>query len=259
MLLFTVMIIVVLGLSGAEAVQPSILAKRLTEQRWQRVRQHGPQVTPEVTIWEVYGEGSFRWRFSADYAESHIGAWAVSEVSPERGVMFLAGTSKEQRPPSRFHVLSVEFLEAGVRLGEELYQGVPLTHREGVPHVSRAEHAAVTTDQRARFFPLWRSLTASTWQSVAAPPPGDPDVYAFDRDGQYTAYFATTRCQYAGTWSLFTSGGETGELRFSVPGHRCDPRGPRDAFIREMPITLQDHKLFLAQTVYEPRPQEEVR
>jgi len=65
-------------------------------------RQHGPQVTPEVTIWEVYGEGSFRWRFSADYAESHIGAWAVSEVSPERGVMFLAGTSKEQRPPSRF-------------------------------------------------------------------------------------------------------------------------------------------------------------
>jgi len=212
-----------------------------------------------VTIWEFYGEGSFRWRFTADYAESYTGAWAVSEVSPDQGVMFLASTANEQQSSSRFHVLSVEFLDGWVRLGEEVYRGVPFTPRETAPHVSRAEHLAVTPSQRAHFFPLWLALTASAWQSITAPPPGDPDAYSFSRDGRYTASFATTRCSYAGTWSLFTSGRGTGEIRFSVPAHRCDLRGPRDAFIREMPITFLDHQLFLYQTAYVPRPQEEVR
>lgn len=239
--------------STEQSLAAQQVKEALTSHTWRRVGNQKHHLAPEVTTWEFYPKGTFRWRFTSDYTESYAGAWALSAASEERGIVFLASTAHDRGRSARFHVLSFEFRNGRLRLGEAFYQGIPFPNRDGgPPHIRTEDHEAVTPSQQSRFFSLWTALTVSNWRSEAVPPPGDPVTYSFMRDGTYTAHFAATQCHYSGTWSLFSPGENTGEIRFSTPANRCDPRGPREAFVRAMPITLRDTRLFLYQTVYVP-------
>lgn len=240
--------------SGEQRAVSHRMVETLTGHRWQRepARTQKPGLTPEVTTWEFYAGGTFRWRFTSDYTESAVGAWALTAASANSGVLFLARDVHEGRRPERFHVLSVAFDNGGLRLGEAAYQGIPFTAHNLPPRIRPEVHEAVTAGQRHHFFSLWAIMTGTAWRSTVDPAPGDPTTYAFRQDGSYTAHFAATQCQYAGTWSLFGIEVNRGTIRCSVPANWCDPRGPRDAFVRDMPLTLTDTTLSLYQTVYVP-------
>ncbi len=240
--------------SAERVLEPHRLAENLTARKWQFVDKRAAGLAPEVTSWEFYPDGTFRWRFTSDYTESDVGAWAISAASEERGIIFLASAANDQGPASRFDVLSFEFRDGSLQLGEAFYQGTPFTDQDVPPPIPQEDHEAVTAPQRDRLFSLWTAMTATDWQSETTPSSGEPTMYSFRQEGTYTAHFAATQCQYSGTWSLFSSGGDVGEIRLSVPANRCDPRGPRDAFVRERPLTLSDTKLFLHQTIYVPVP-----
>ena len=248
-----------LGPSTEQDLAPHWMVENLTRHKWQRLGNQQRGLAPEITTWEFYPDGTFRWRFTSDYTKTDVGAWTLSVASEDRGVLFVSSTTNEQGRSSQFHVLVVEFHNGRLRLGEALYEGVPFTARDIPPRIRTEDHEAVTSRQRHRFFSLWDAITGTAWQSEGAPPAGDPIMYTFMRDGTYTAHFAVTQCQYAGTWSLFSAVENRGTIRFSVPANWCDPRGPRAAFVREMPITLTDARLFLYQTVYVPIPQKEVK
>jgi hypothetical protein len=186
----------------------------------------------------------------SDYVEVTEGSWALAAASEERGILFLASTVNDAGRATRFDVLSYEFRNGGLQLGEATYQKTSFTAGDMPPHTPERNQEAVTGPQRARFFMLWDAITAVDWRSASTPPSGDPVTYSFMQDGTFTAHFAVTQCQYSGTWSLSSSGENSGEIRFSIPANECDPRGPRDAFVREMPVTLRDTELFLYETVY---------
>lgn len=232
-----------------KALNPDTPEEKLTDQKWQRVQEREGGLANEVTTWEFYADGSFRWQFVSDYEVSSEGAWAISEVSDSRGIIFLA-IAAAQSQSSRFEVLSFEFSNGSLQLGEQSYQGIPFTDSDVPPLIGPEEHEAVTTSQRNRFFPLWVAMTATDWRSQSPPPPGDPDMYSFATDGTYSALFSDSQCQYSGTWSVFNSLADSGEIRLSIPANQCDPRGPRDAYVLEMPVTLNDTTLSLYQTDY---------
>jgi hypothetical protein len=257
LLCFVIIIVIPLVGSAGEFAELELSAKRLFSYKW--VHHQRPHGAAEVITWEFFKDGSFRRSFTSDYLERYAGAWALSEASQDRGILFLASTADDQARPLRFNVLSFEFLEGGLRLGESLYQAVSFSDRDVAPRISKRDQAALIPNERERFFGLWEAMTVVNWEAASAPPPGDPSAYSFSRDGRYTARFATTRCQYSGTWSLLTSGGNTGQVRFSVPANHCDPRGLRETYIREMPVTSKDDGLVLYRTPYEPRPKEAVK
>lgn len=252
---FFVFLIALLAVTQVRSVEndapPSLLAQRLTDVKWQRVSDPGPHFAAEVTTWRFHRNGSFHKSFTSDYAESQIGAWVLSEVSRHEGLLFLASTMSDHGHPARFSVLSFRFGNGGLRLGEENYEGIPFAANEWVPQVRAEDQTAVSSRQRLRFFSLWTAITASDWHSGATPP-GDPSQYSFSGSGTHTASFVATHCNYSGTWSLFSSEGNTGEIRLSVPANRCDPRAPVEAFVREIPVKLKDNKLLLYQTAYVP-------
>lgn len=227
-------------------VEPGRIVKSLTRSNWQQVRRQDPNLGPEIVTWEFYSNGMFRWQFTSDFSETHIGAWAISPTSEESGVMFLASTMND---PSKFDVLSLKLKNGGLMLGEFSYQETPFTEADASPDIREEDRQAVT-DQRDHFFSFWITMTATDWQSESAPPPGDSDRYSLMQDGTYTAHFDDTQCQYSGTWSLSFSASDRGVVWLSVPANACDPRGPRDAFVREIPIRLDGAKLILYETVY---------
>jgi hypothetical protein len=257
LLCFVIVIVIPLLGLAAELAELELPAKRLLSYKW--VHHQGSDGAVEVITWEFFKDGSFRRSFTSDYLERFAGAWALSETSQDRGILFLASTAADQARPLRLNVLSFEFVEQGLRLGERLYQAVPFSARDVAPGISERDQAAVMPGQRERFFRLWVAMTVVDWETASASPTGDPSAYSFDRNGRYTARFATTRCQYSGTWSLFTSGGNTAQVRFSVPANHCDPRGPRETYVREMPTALKDDGLLLYRTAYEPRPKKEAK
>jgi hypothetical protein len=239
-------------LCAQDGLQPDLLEKKLTNYEWRRSHDQGLYFAEEVTRWRFYKNGAFVSRFTSDYSERYKGAWAIAEALQEGGMLLMASTTSAQMPPPRFHALSFGFHDNGLRLGEEFYQGVPFPTPDVAPPIRIEDHAAVTASERQHFFPLWTVMTTSDWRRNSVSPTGDPSQYSFHKSGTYTAYFATTRCHYSGTWSLFTSGGNTGEIRLSVPANRCDPRGPAETFVRTMPVEFKDNEMHLYQTVYLP-------
>ena len=192
----------------------------------------------------------FRWRFTSDFSETHVGAWALSPTSEESGIMFLASTMNN---PSRFDVLSLMLQKGALRLGEFSYQETPFTDADTPPTIQAVDRQAVT-DQRNRFFSLWITITATDWRSKSDPPPGDSNMYSLGQDGTYTSHVDVTQCQFSGTWSMSSSGKDSGVVWFSVPESACDPRGAQQAFVREIPLRLDGDELFLYQTAYTPLP-----
>lgn len=226
------------------------IVKSLTRSRWQYVRRQDPKLAPEIVTWEFYSNEMFRWQFTSDFSETNIGAWAISPTSDGSGVMFLASTMNEL---SKFDVLSLRLQNGGLMLGEFSYQETPFTEADAPPDIREEDRQAVT-DQRDHFFSLWITITATDWRSESAPPLGDANLYSLMRDATHIAHFDVTQCQYSGTWSMSLSESDSGVLWLSVPANACDPRGPRDAFVREIPIRLDGDKLILYETVYVPVP-----
>lgn len=224
------------------------IVKSLTSSRWQQVGRQEPNLASEIVTWEFYSNGMFRWQFTSDFLETIMGAWAISATSEESGVMFLASTMNDL---SRFDVLSLKLQNGGLMLGEFSYQETPFTNADAPPSIREEDRQAVT-DQRDHFFSLWITITATDWRSESTPPPGDPNLYSLMQDGSHTARFDVTQCQYSGTWSMSFSGRDSGVVWLSVPTNACDPRGPRDAFVRQIPIRLDGDKLILYETVYVP-------
>jgi hypothetical protein len=230
----------------------AVLAERLTQNDWRHVAAPRSSFAREIRTWEFYPGQSFRWRFVSDYTEQQIGAWAISATCVDRGVMFLAHAAQAGAPTSRFDVLSIEFRNGTLRLGERRFQGIAVGERLPPPHIDKASREALDGHQRHRFFPLWAAMTSVRWRSVSTPRPGDPDSYSFREDGTYSARFSSTSCQYTGSWSLNSLGGMAGDLRLSVPANRCDPRGPRDAFVRGMPVKIRNSLLHAYKALYSP-------
>jgi len=228
---------------------------RLTEHKWQRLVDYGASHPPDVTTWEFYKEGSFRKTFIADYTVRYVGAWSVSVIGQDRGVLFLSSLPRGAEAPRRYDALSFALKETELQLGEDWYRAIPLSAQEPVPGASQEEEMAVEPAHRAQFFMLWVTMATYEWRREGVATPGDADRYAFRRNGQYTARVESTQCEYSGTWSLFASTQTRGEIRLSVPPNRCDPRATADAFVREMPVELRDDRLFLYQTAYAAGPE----
>lgn len=214
---------------------------RLTANPWRRVVDQGFGHAAEVTEWAFHANGAFRRSFTSDYSENQTGSWRLEKSSPITATLFLAFDGPE---PRRRAVVSLILADDALRLAENTYQAAPL----------EAETRWDAEPGDAGTFALWRSLTASDWSSESAPPPGYADAYAFRDDGGYTARVAETDCDFSGSWSLFSSGEERGELRLSVPAHSCDPRGPTEVSVRELPVELEEGKLLLYKTAYRPVP-----
>jgi len=200
-------------------------------------------------VWKFDRHGGFCRKFTSDYAEVYSGAWALSQATPNSGIVFLASTKTK---PSRFDVFSVSLEGNELRLGEETYRALP--HSEDDRPVSYAadDQQAVTGGQRAQHFAMWSLMTQTDWHTDFAAY-GDPSQYSFHRSGIYTATFADTACRYSGTWSLMTIGGNISELRLTVPANDCDPRGHRPSFVRELPAKLMDEQLILYRSSYSPK------
>ena len=228
--------------------QTDSMVRSLTRNKWQRVGTQDPGLASELVTWEFYQNGTFRWQFTSDFSETYVGAWAISPTAEEGGVMFLAGNMNDL---SRFEVLSFQLQSGGLMLGEFSYEETSFTGTEALPE-TRDEDQQAVTDRRENVFSLWITLTASDWHSESAPAPGDADSYSFRGDGTYTARFDSTGCQYSGTWSTSSSGGGTDIVRLSVPANACDPRGPQEAFVREIPVELAGEQLILFATHYVP-------
>jgi len=229
------------------------IVKSLTRSKWQHVRKREPSPSPEIITWEFYSNGMFRWQFTSDVSETNIGAWAISPTSEESSVMFLASTMND---PSRLDVLSLNLKSGELMLGEFSYQETPFTNADEPPSIREEDRQAVT-NQRDDFFSLWITITATDWRSESAPPLGDPNLYSLMQDGTHTAHFDVTQCQYSGTWSISFSERDSGVIWLNIPANACDPRGPRDAFVREIPIRLDGDKLILDETVYVPFQRED--
>lgn len=257
LLFFTLLVFITSVLYAEGNIEPTLAIKKLTDYKWKHIRHHGPHFSAEVTTWEFYRDGSFRWSFTSDYLDSYTGGWAISGFSHDQGVVFLASTAGGPMQ-SRFHVLSFEFFNKGLRLGEKIYQGVAFSDRETAPRIKADERSAVTS-QNNRFSPLWVAITSYDWQSDSAPSASTPSKYSFAGDGNYTAYFETTQCQYSGTWSLLSSGDHTGAIRFSIPANPCSPLRSNHAFIRELPIELKNKKLILYKTTYISNQKEDIK
>jgi hypothetical protein len=209
--------------------------------------------TREVITWAFYENGAFRRSTVSDYSIHLEGAWQAVKISANRGLLFVAGSRQGAR---HYDVLSYAFGQASLQLGEQLYRAVPFPERGAAPKVRPADASALAAGQRSQFFPLWLIMTESDWKSEVTPPPRDPDLISFHRDGRYSFSYSAAPCQYAGTWSLFASGGRTGAIRLSVPAHLCDPRGPAAASVRELPVEFKDDRLFLYKTAYLPLPKD---
>ncbi len=241
-------------------LDPQPTAANFTTQKWQRVvgkQQQG--LAPDVITWAFFKDKTFRWHVTADYEDSYVGAWSVSVTSENSGVIFLASAASNQTRAAQYDVLSFEFQNGHLLLGEAVYEGIPLAATDVPPSVEEAEREAVRVEQRNRFFRLWAAITHTPWQSASTPPPGDPELYEFNADGTYSAHFAATQCDYTGTWSLVSTEENANQIRLSIPANSCDPRGPQDAFIREIPVTLSDTELLLYETIYVSDPKEEVQ
>jgi hypothetical protein len=226
------------------------LAEQLTSFRWQHVTEQEQGFADEIITWTFFTDGTFRWQFASDYTLSYEGAWAVSPAAGGRGVLFLAGVTNGGGHFPRSDVLSLQFCDEGLALREAAYAPIALSNEDVPPETRKRDHDAVAAPEKDPHFSLWVAMTRNDWQSEAAPPPGEPDLYSFMRDGTYTGRFASGPCQYSGTWSLMGSGVNTGEIRLSIPANLCDSRGPRDASVREMPVTLSDGRLVLHRTAY---------
>ena len=94
------------------------------------------------------------------------------------------------------------------------------------------------------------ALTAASWQLERRDSPLDPDRLRFDPRGEYEARFTATACSYTGSWSLFVSAADSGQISLSVPAHDCDPRGRAEAVVRELPVALDGTRLRLYETTY---------
>ena len=218
---------------------------RITDHRWQREIPPRGGGTPEFVTWEFYPNGMFRRQFLSDYSVSRTGAWQLLATSEESGVMFLATTSE----PGSFDVLSLQGKGEQLRLGELDYRASPSAGAE--PDIREQDRRAVD-EQREQSFSSWIAMTASDWRSESGVSPGDPNDYSFARDGTYSAAFDVTACRFQGKWSSAFSDGGRSFVRVSVPANECDPRGPRDAFVREVPAGWDSGNLVLNERVYIP-------
>jgi hypothetical protein len=250
--------ILVHGACSAERVSQAPSAVGRLIGKWQRTGTAQPGLPSEVTTWELYSNGTFRWHFASDFALSSTGAWAVSATSAERGIMFLATFVNGRACSSGLQVLSFESRNGRLRLGEMFYQRTPFANRDVPPRVRKEDHEAVASPQRDSSFPLWAAITANDWRIESTPRSGDQNRYSLMRDGTYNTHFAAIDCHYSGTWSLISSTQDAGKIRLSIPDNRCDRRGPRDAFVREIPLTMKNGKLCLYQTVYVSVPRRDV-
>jgi len=233
-----------------QEVENQQIVEALTNHKWRRFTAHHSYPASENLTWEFYADGTFRRRFVSDYVESCIGAWSVSTRYDDQGIIFLANTTSDQKCSSSFNVLSFKLHTESLQLGEVSYQAIPFSDLDASPHILVEDRDAVTEHQRNTYFSLWLTMTATDWQSESLPRPGDPTTYSFERDGTFAAYFDATKCRYSGTWSLSIMETFTGAIWLSVPANPCDPRGARNAFVRQMPITYEDSKLYLYKTVY---------
>src|SRR5437867_5307289 len=120
---------------------------RLTEHKWQRLVDYGASHPPDVTTWEFYKEGSFRKTFIADYTVRYVGAWSVSVIGQDRGVLFLSSLPRGAEAPRRYDALSFALKETELQLGEDWYRAIPLSAQEPVPGASQEERSEEHTSE----------------------------------------------------------------------------------------------------------------
>jgi hypothetical protein len=206
---------------------------------WQREIPPAGARAPELVTWEFYANGTFRRQLVSDHSASRTGAW-----HDERGVLFLASES-------RFDALSIELEGEKLKLGEFDYRADPSPTAEPAPHARERDRHAVD-EERKQAFSSWIAVTGADWRSEPGASSGDPDEYSFARDGTYSAAFDVTDCRYEGSWSSSFSEGDRSFVRLSVPTNDCDPRGPRQAFVREVPARWEARNLILNDRIYVP-------
>lgn len=235
--------------SGENGFETTLIEK-ITQKKWQRVVVLGPGLPEEVTTWEFYADGSFRWNLVSDYSINYIGTWVLSGASLNTGVLFLISTPTNDKQSIRNDVLSITYQNANLKIGEMVYQAVSTVRTETPAEIRQG--SAIKSVSIEKLFPLWGVMIASNWRSETVPSPGYPDTISFSSAGGYNARFESTDCQYEGTWSLLTFGQNIGKILLSAPANRCDPRGPREGFIWELPAEWKDNTLFLYKSAYLP-------
>lgn len=223
----------------------------LTRCAWRRDVSSGPQLPPESTTWSFYPEGTFRRVLASDQEQIYVGAWSAAIGPSGNGVLFLSGVVDERFP--RLDAMSFEVAGDALRLAELRFETVR-TLDEKAPAVEPAHVRAVEGERRATAFSLWTELTRVSWRKAGGAAPEEPGRLELGRNGLYVARFTPTGCSYEGTWSLLGMTDRAGELRMSVPKHSCDPRGPREGFVRQLSVSFSGDALVLGELRYVPEP-----
>jgi hypothetical protein len=231
--------------AAASERQSDLLNDHISGRAWRRSRPPNTE-KPEHVTWEFHSNGMYRWLFTSDYSVAVTGAWALSPASDTHGVMFLASSGEDA---SRLEVYFVELGDEELILGEFSYREKLFLDLDLAPNIRPMEVQSVT-ERREETFTAWAALTVADWHSESQPAPGDPNRYTFEQNGAYSAVTTSSKCEYKGTWSLSVSGNDRGIVWLSVPANECDPRGPRDAAVREIPLKLDDDGLVLGDTAY---------
>lgn len=211
----------------------------------------------EASGWEFFPDGTFRWTFLSDYRVTHTGSWALAADSDSSGVVVTAWYGEPPARSLKRDVLSLRVKEDATYVGEQ-----PLHHAPGPkggppPAVPAALRDAVRCPVLTASLPLWSAMTEGRWEREAGG--SSPNRLWFHPDGTFEAAFRATECSYSGTWSLRGINDSGATLLMSVPSHECDPRGPRTAFLREVPIQLRDEQLVLNRDTYSRTPDKQGR
>lgn len=227
-------------------LEANALSRRINDRQWERETPPRGGPTRQSVIWQFFADRTFRRQFISDYSATRTGAWHLSATSESGGILFLATSGNDS---AVLEVLSLNLTGDGLLLGELAYRETSTVSMANAPSVPDRDRQAVD-EQRDEAFALWIAMTANRWTRGSAASPGEPDAFSFAPDGTYSATFAATQCTFMGTWSMEFSQTNRGALRLSVPANQCDPRGPADAFIRELPLRWDGANLFLTDRPY---------
>src|SRR6476646_1497602 len=75
--------------SNGDHRESDVLINALTKFTWARSRP-GSETSSELMVWKFDRQGGFSRKFTSDYAETYSGAWALSQATPNSGIVFLA-------------------------------------------------------------------------------------------------------------------------------------------------------------------------
>ena len=197
---------------------------------WRFVR--GEEPLSEGYEFAFSDDGTFVRSVISDYPNTWKGQWNYTQVSSNRGLIFLLGEDKVT------DVINYEFLDSGhLRLAGDIL--VPADKARSYAGELRPKLPNIIT---AANFPSYFGIINKDWHAAKQIDSGFvPDAYSFHSDGTFLAEYRNQQCSHGGRWSLAAK-----NLLLEMPSDHCDLRGNQSAFIWSQDFSLIDGTLRLA-------------